>query len=681
MATNPNSETNQQPGTTGTLEPRSPRRRRRARLAIVGLAMLGLPGLVPFVTGAEAQGTFVSQCPGATYTVVRGDGWSLIASRLKVSMASLLTANRATTSTWLFPGNVLCVPTTAPATTAPATTAPVTNPSTTAPVTTAPVTTVPAAGVTIRQFPAQGLCWFGNTWGAPRSGGRTHEGVDIIARSGLNVYAVDDGTITRQYLAASSPLAGNGWRLTRADGTYFFYAHLSAFAPGLKIGSVVKAGQILGQIGMTGAAGSPHLHFEVHPGGGVAVDPTDIVRAVDGCKVTSVPLQPGQTPPTTTPVTTVPVTTTPVTTPVTTVPVTTVPTTTTPVNTVPPANVPAVAKAAGPALWNFIAPVTVYDSNGQRVTANAVHRVPVVGAVGVPVDASGVMVRVSASNAATTGVLNVYSCDLGVNGTSTMNLTPGRISSTVAFVRNSGANICAVSSTGAQVRLEVLATLSSTGVGLQAQTARRALDTRASGSLAAGTTRTLSPAALGAPLGSKAVTVTVTVLNPSAAGSLSVGPCGGTPWTQAYAAVPSQVFSSVVRTNDGGLCLTSTGKVDVVVDVTGVWGAANALTPVQPVRLYDSRATGAVSTATTAVRMPFASGMRRAQFSIAIVGGSTGGALYVWNCGEQRPAATVGYTPATTVTAVSVSLDVRNGSVCVASTGTLHAVLDVVAVG
>ena len=115
----------------------------------------------------------------------------------------------------------------------------------------------------------------------------------------------------------------------------------------------------------------------------------------------------------------------------------------------------------------------------------------------------------------------------------------------------------------------------------------------------------------------------------------------------------------------------------------GSWIPSLALTPIKPVRLYDSRVGGGtgIGTATTTVRMPLASGLRRAQFSVALVGGTSGGALYLWNCGDQRPSATVAYTPARTVTAVTVSLDVRNGSVCVASTGTLQAVLDVVAVG
>jgi hypothetical protein len=186
--------------------------------------------------------------------------------------------------------------------------------------------------VTLDVFPVQGPCSFGDTYGAPRSGGRSHEGVDIIAKTGQFVYAVKDGVLTKRYLDAPGSLSGNGWRLTIGDGTYFFYAHLSTFAPGLSVGSAVKAGQILGQVGMTGDAPIPHTHFEVHPGGGASVNPTPIVRAIDGCKSTAVPAQPNGTPPPAAPTTPTTAPTTPPSSPTT--PTTT--TATTPTTTVAP---------------------------------------------------------------------------------------------------------------------------------------------------------------------------------------------------------------------------------------------------------------------------------------------------------------------------------------------------------
>jgi murein DD-endopeptidase MepM/ murein hydrolase activator NlpD len=139
-------------------------------------------------------------------------------------------------------------------------------------------------------FPVQGVCSFENTWHAPRGGGRLHLGVDIIAAEGNLQYAVVDGTITKLYTAGTDKLSGNGIRLTAADGTYFFYGHMSRLADGITVGTKVKAGQVVGYTGHTGDTNTPHLHFEVHPGGGEAIDPTPIVAAVNGCKNTTPPV-------------------------------------------------------------------------------------------------------------------------------------------------------------------------------------------------------------------------------------------------------------------------------------------------------------------------------------------------------------------------------------------------------
>ena len=143
----------------------------------------------------------------------------------------------------------------------------------------------------ISVFPSQGRCSFVDSWHEERSGGRAHIGVDIIGPKGLALYAVADGTITKMY-GADSKLSGNALRLTIADGTYFFYAHLDSFASGITVGSVVRAGQIIGYMGSSGNAGISHLHFEVHPQGGEAVNPYPVIKAVDACHVTEVLPQP-----------------------------------------------------------------------------------------------------------------------------------------------------------------------------------------------------------------------------------------------------------------------------------------------------------------------------------------------------------------------------------------------------
>jgi peptidoglycan hydrolase-like protein with peptidoglycan-binding domain len=140
--------------------------------------------------------------------------------------------------------------------------------------------------VSMAVFPVQGACQYGDSWGYPRSGGRVHQGVDIIAPEGRLLYATSDGRITKVYDDYPGSLAGNGVRLTMSDGTYFFYAHMSARADGIELGVPVKAGQIIGYLGKTGNAGTSHLHFEIHPQGGAAVNPYPLVKAIDGCSIT-----------------------------------------------------------------------------------------------------------------------------------------------------------------------------------------------------------------------------------------------------------------------------------------------------------------------------------------------------------------------------------------------------------
>ena len=132
-------------------------------------------------------------------------------------------------------------------------------------------------------FPVPATCKFWNTWGAPRSGGRTHQGVDIMAASGTPIVAVQTGTITKKQGAYRGSLAGNALWLTIGDGTYYFFAHLSAFANGIAVGSKVNSGEAIGFVGSTGNTSVAHLHFEVHPKGGAAVNPYPIVKAVSGC--------------------------------------------------------------------------------------------------------------------------------------------------------------------------------------------------------------------------------------------------------------------------------------------------------------------------------------------------------------------------------------------------------------
>ena len=111
-------------------------------------------------------------------------------------------------------------------------------------------------------------CFVLDNYGDSR-GSRTHEGVDILATEGQEVYAVERMRLTRQTIAgaSSSSLSGNAWlAIGLSTGNEYFYAHLKDFAPGLAVNSVVERGELIGTVGDTGnpGAGNFHLHFEVH---------------------------------------------------------------------------------------------------------------------------------------------------------------------------------------------------------------------------------------------------------------------------------------------------------------------------------------------------------------------------------------------------------------------------------
>lgn len=138
-------------------------------------------------------------------------------------------------------------------------------------------------GVELDVFPVEAVCGYVDTWHAPRGSGRLHVGTDIISAGGKLLYAVVDGEISKIYYDYPGALAGNGLRVAEDNGTYFTYLHLSSFAPGIEVGTKVKAGDVIGYVGSTGSSATPHLHFEIHPNGGEPVNPYPFLKAIDAC--------------------------------------------------------------------------------------------------------------------------------------------------------------------------------------------------------------------------------------------------------------------------------------------------------------------------------------------------------------------------------------------------------------
>jgi putative cell wall-binding protein len=132
-------------------------------------------------------------------------------------------------------------------------------------------------------FPVIGEVRYTDTYGAPRGGGRTHQGQDLFGDKMQELVATADGRIT--YITSSGSLAGAMLELTADDGWVYSYIHLNndtpgtddgqadpsdTFGPGIEKGARVVAGQLVGYLGDSGNAENtpPHLHFEMkHPAG------------------------------------------------------------------------------------------------------------------------------------------------------------------------------------------------------------------------------------------------------------------------------------------------------------------------------------------------------------------------------------------------------------------------------
>ena len=117
--------------------------------------------------------------------------------------------------------------------------------------------------------PVDGPVDFIDSWGYARSGGRSHKGVDMMADHGVPTVAPVSGEVQHR----GSSLGGLSWYVYGDNGNMYYGTHLQGYE-NQGVGWV-EAGTVIGYVGSSGNASEsgPHLHFEIHPGGGAAVNP------------------------------------------------------------------------------------------------------------------------------------------------------------------------------------------------------------------------------------------------------------------------------------------------------------------------------------------------------------------------------------------------------------------------
>lgn len=135
---------------------------------------------------------------------------------------------------------------------------------------------VPVAGVQAAQLV--------DTYTQSRSGGRSHDAIDIMAPRGTPVYAVEDGRIAKLFL--SKPGGITLYQFDPSERLAYYYAHLDGYASGIAEGKLLKRGELIGYVGSTGNAdpSAPHLHFAIFALGpdkkwwqGTAVNPYSLL--------------------------------------------------------------------------------------------------------------------------------------------------------------------------------------------------------------------------------------------------------------------------------------------------------------------------------------------------------------------------------------------------------------------
>ena len=283
---------------------------------------------------------------------------------------------------------------------------------------------------------------------------------------------------------------------------------------------------------------------------------------------------------------------------------------------------PGAATPTGPTAWGGVhllpTPVRLADTRGLpgKLGAGRMLTVPVAGVAGVPAEAVGALVSVTAVEACAETFLTVFACGEGLPTASTVNAVAGAIVANSAIVRLGLGALCVFTLQPSDVIVDVTGWVGPGGAGSVAAAPIRMVDTRPGepqalpatkarlGARQLLTVRVADLAADAAVASATAATVNVTVSDPSGPGFVSVlpGPCASAVIPPAtsnlnFVAHRDAAASATVGIGGGELCVYSMTETDVVVDVQALHGSApdaangggRETTVVDPVRILDTR--------------------------------------------------------------------------------------------
>ncbi len=329
------------------------------------------------------------------------------------------------------------------------------------------------------------------------------------------------------------------------------------------------------------------------------------------------------------------------------------------------------------------------DGAAQRVGPSAVTEVAVSGRFGVPADATAAVISVTITEPTSSGYATVYPCGSVPPLASHHNFVAGQtVSNAVSARIGGGGQVCVVSTALAHLVVDVNGAHSPSSAGgrLQPLIPSRLFDSRNSmAAIEPGAVTEVQVGGLGGVAADAgAAVLNVTIVDPSSDGYTTIYPCG-TPRPLASHVnfvTAKTVANSVTATlgTGGRVCIFSTARTHLVVDVTGAFSPSGAghLESVVPVRLLDTReVVGGLPNANVIHVLTVQGSALAADLNVTVVDPLAAGHTTVYPCSSTRPlASNLNFTSGQTVAnAATVAID-GDGRVCVASTAAAQIVVD-----
>ena len=330
---------------------------------------------------------------------------------------------------------------------------------------------------------------------------------------------------------------------------------------------------------------------------------------------------------------------------------------------------------------------------GHPLTVN------VAGHVGVPAaGAAAVSLNVTVTNPAAAGWVKVYGCG-DMPATSNVNFAAGQtVANAVLTPVAANGTFCIASHVPTDVVVDINGYFTA-GAGMAPVTPARVLDTRDIGArLSAGVPLKLAIAGHGGVVeGASAVSLNVTVVDPSRAGWVKVHPCGSEPATSNVNFTANQTVANATIATlamDGSICITSLVDADVVVDVNGYFTSDTGQAPFTPRRLVDTRpgespdaAVGVDKVQVTPgspLRITVAGlagvpteGVGAVALNVTATNPAAGGWLNVYGCGTAPFASNVNFVGGQTVANAVLSPVSADGAICISSNIGTDVVVDI----